>query len=187
MRGDRDFLEQAVDLAAANLAQGGRPFGAVLVRDGQVISAASNQLHMRHDPSAHAELLCIRQASELLGSNRLDGCVIYASGQPCPMCLSAMHLCGINRVVFAAANADAEPFGLSTAALYQQLSRPLAEQTLRIEQQPHSAGLAALVRGVERPPLGPGLCSDRLARFEAETLEFVDHAVELQGGAVLRA
>ena len=50
-----------------------------------------------------------------------------------------MHLCGINRVVFAAANADAEPFGLSTAALYQQLSRPLAEQTLRIEQQPHSA------------------------------------------------
>lgn len=139
MRGDRDFLEQAVDLAAANLAQGGRPFGAVLVRDGQVISAASNQLHRRHDPSAHAELLCIRQASELLGSNRLDGCVIYASGQPCPMCLSAMHLCGINRVVFAAANADAEPFGLSTAALYQQLSRPLAEQTLRIEQQPHSA------------------------------------------------
>lgn len=139
MCNDRNFLEQAIALAAVNLAQGGRPFGAVLVRDGTLISAASNQMHLSHDPTAHAELLCIRQASQLLASNRLAGCVIYASGQPCPMCLSAMHLCGISRVVFAAANADAEPFGLSTTDAYQQLCLPLAEQRICIEHMAHHA------------------------------------------------
>jgi tRNA(Arg) A34 adenosine deaminase TadA len=139
MRGDHDFLQQAISLAAANVAEGGRPFGAVLVCEGQVVTEASNQMHLRQDPTAHAELLCIRQASELLASNRLDGCVIYASGQPCPMCLSAMHLCGISRVVFAAANADGEPFGLSTAGVYQQLGLPLAQQSLCIEHVAHNA------------------------------------------------
>lgn len=139
MSGDRDFLEQAIGLATANVAEGGRPFGAVLVREGKLITEATNQMHRRQDPTAHAELLCIRQASQLFASNRLDGCVIYASGQPCPMCLSAMHLCGISRVVFAAANADGEPFGLSTAGVYQQLSRPLTQQSLCIEHVAHSA------------------------------------------------
>jgi guanine deaminase len=139
MSSDRDFLEQAIGLAAANLAEGGRPFGAVLVRDGTLLTAASNQMHRSPDPTAHAELLCIRQAGQLLASNRLEGCVIYASGQPCPMCLSAMYLCGISRVVFAAANAEAEPFGLSTSALYQQLGLPLAQQAMRIEHLAHSA------------------------------------------------
>lgn len=139
MSNDRDFLEQAIRLAEANVAQGGRPFGAVLVREGQQLTEASNQMHVSFDPSAHAELLCIRQASQLLASNRLEGCVIYASGQPCPMCLSAMHLCGISRVVFAATNAEGEPFGLSTAGVYQQLSLPLAQQSLRIEHAAHSA------------------------------------------------
>lgn len=139
MNNDCDFLAQAIGLAADNLAQGGRPFGAVLVRNGKLISAASNQMHLSHDPMAHAELLCIRDACQLLSSNRLQGCVIYASGQPCPMCLSAMHLCGISRVVFAAANAEAEPFGLATTALYQQLCLPLTEQSLCIEHAPHSA------------------------------------------------
>jgi tRNA(Arg) A34 adenosine deaminase TadA len=83
-------------------------------------------------------MLAIRAASQQLGP-RLEGCVIYASGQPCPMCLSAMYLCGVSRVVFAASNDVAAPFGLSTAAIYQQLALPLAEQKLPVQHLPQAA------------------------------------------------
>ena len=138
MHSDEFYLQRAVDLAASNVAGGGRPFAALLVKDDQVIVEAVNTLHISQDPTAHAELLAIRAASQQLGP-RLEGCVIYASGQPCPMCLSAMHLCGVTRVVYAASNQQGEPFGLSTAAIYQQLALPLSEQTLAIQHIPQPA------------------------------------------------
>ena len=138
MHSDEFYLQRAVALAASNVADGGRPFAALLVKNGEVIVEAVNTLHISQDPTAHAELLAIRAASQQLGP-RLEGCVIYASGQPCPMCLSAMHLCGITRVVYAASNPQAEPFGLSTAAIYQQLALPLSEQKLAIQHLPQPA------------------------------------------------
>ena len=138
MHSDEFYLQRAVALAANNVAAGGRPFAALLVKDDQVIVEAVNTLHISQDPTAHAELLAIRAASQQLGP-RLEGCVIYASGQPCPMCLSAMHLCGVTRVVYAASNQQGEPFGLSTAAIYQQLALPLSEQTLAIQHIPQPA------------------------------------------------
>ncbi|MCY1341677.1 Guanine deaminase [compost metagenome] len=125
-----DFMREAVALARANVEAGGRPFGAVLVRDGQVIARAANETHLDQDPTGHAELLAIRRASQVLGSPRLDGCTIYASGHPCPMCLAAMHLCGVSAAYFAYSNEDGEPFGLSTAAVYAQMARPPQEQAL---------------------------------------------------------
>lgn len=86
MRDDDVYLQRAVQLAAHNVAAGGRPFGAVLVKDGHVIAEAANAIHLSQDPTAHAELLAIRAASQQLGPH-LHGCVVYASGQPCPMCL----------------------------------------------------------------------------------------------------
>ncbi|MBH9342789.1 nucleoside deaminase [Pseudomonas aeruginosa] len=124
------FMREAIALARANVEAGGRPFGAVLVRDGQVLARGVNQTHESHDPSAHAELQAIRQASRLLGSPRLDGCEIYASGPPCPMCLAAMHLCGIRAAWFAYSNEDGEPYGLSTAAVYAEMARPPQQQGL---------------------------------------------------------
>ncbi|QQD53670.1 nucleoside deaminase [Pseudomonas fluorescens BBc6R8] len=144
MTDDQQHLHHAVQLAKANVAAGGRPFGAVLVRNGEVLVEAVNEIHLSQDPTAHAEMLAIRAASQQLGP-RLDGCVIYASGQPCPMCLSAMHLCGISRVVFAASNDVAAPFGLSTAAIYQQLALPLVEQKLPVQHLPQAA-MQALYR-----------------------------------------
>lgn len=138
MHSDEFYLQRAVALAASNVAAGGRPFAALLVKDDQVIVEAVNTLHISQDPTAHAELLAIRAASQQLGP-RLEGCVIYASGQPCPMCLSAMHLCGVTRVVYAASNQQGEPFGLSTAAIYQQLALPLSEQKLAIQHIPQPA------------------------------------------------
>lgn len=127
---NEDFMREAIALARTNVEDGGRPFGAVLVRDGQVIARAVNEIHRTNDPTAHAELLAIRKASQTLGSARLDGSVIYASGHPCPMCLAAMHLCGIQSSYFAYTNEDGEPYGLSTAKIYAQMARDPRAQSL---------------------------------------------------------
>ena len=132
----RDFLCKAIDLARENVRRGGRPFGAVLVKDGTVIATGVNEIQTTQDPTAHAELQAIRAASQVLGSPRLDGCVVYASGHPCPMCLSAMHLTGIREVTYAYSNEDGEPYGLSTAAIYAELSKPLAQQSLKVTYLP---------------------------------------------------
>jgi tRNA(Arg) A34 adenosine deaminase TadA len=130
------FLCEAIDLARENVRNGGRPFGAVLVKDGAVIASGVNEIHMTHDPTTHAELQAIRAASRALGSPRLDGCVVYASGHPCPMCLSAMYLTGICEVTYAYSNEEGEPYGLSTATIYAELSKPLDRQSLRIDHVP---------------------------------------------------
>lgn len=136
MDGDQQFLQRAIDLALANVRDaGGRPFGALVVKEGRVIATGVNEIGMTGDPTAHAELSAIRQAAQVLGSARLDGCIVYASGQPCPMCLSAMYLTGVSAVRFAYSNADAEPFGLSTASIYAELAKPLEEQGLDIGHQ----------------------------------------------------
>lgn len=124
------FMREALTLARDNIQAGGRPFGAVLVHQGQVIARAVNEIHTTQDPTAHAELQAIRQASQVLGRPRLEGCEVYASGHPCPMCLAAMHLCGIERVWFAYSNEDGEPYGLSTAAVYAQMTLAPQQQSL---------------------------------------------------------
>lgn len=128
------FMREALALARANAAAGGRPFGAVLVRDGQVIARAANRILETGDPTAHAELLAIRAAALALGLTRLDGCTIYASGQPCPMCLAAMHLAGVSAAYYAYSNEDGEPFGLSTAAVYAQMALPPSRQRLPLRR-----------------------------------------------------
>lgn len=87
---DKQFIQQAISLATENVKVGGRPFGAVIVKNGQVIAHAVNQITATNDPTAHAELLALREAGKVLGRAKLDDCVVYASGQPCPMCLAAM-------------------------------------------------------------------------------------------------
>lgn len=122
MSTQENFMRRAVALARANIADGGRPFGAVLVKDGQVLAEAANRIHASHDPTDHAEMRVIRQASALLATPRLQGCVVYASGHPCPMCLAAMYLCGIEQAWFAYSNDEGDPVGLSTAAIYARMA-----------------------------------------------------------------
>lgn len=124
------FMREALALARANIEAGGRPFGAVLVYQGQVVARAVNEIHSTQDPTAHAELQAIRKAAQALGRSRLDGAEVYASGHPCPMCLAAMHLCGIERAWFAYDNDEGEPYGLSTAAVYAQMARAPQQQSL---------------------------------------------------------
>lgn len=137
MTSAEDYLNLAISLARSNvLERGGRPFGAVLVKDGEVLATGVNDILATNDPSMHAEMQAIRAAAAALKSPRLDGCAIYASGQPCPMCLSAMHMIGIKAAFFAYSNDDAEPYGLSTARIYAEMAKPLAEQSIWIEYVP---------------------------------------------------
>jgi guanine deaminase len=130
------FLCEAIDLARDNVSRGGRPFGAVIVKDGVVLATGVNEIGTTGDPTAHAELQAIRAASKRLQSPRLDGCIVYASGHPCPMCLAAMHLTGIRDVAYAYSNEDGAPYGLSTAAIYAEMARPVAEQSLSVAYVP---------------------------------------------------
>ncbi|MFP6562338.1 nucleoside deaminase [Paraburkholderia sp. B3] len=130
------FLSEAIELAYANVEQGGRPFGAVIVKDGETIATGVNEILRTNDPTSHAELNAIRAASQKLGSPNLAGCTVYASGHPCPMCIAAMRMAGIGEVVYAYSNDDAAPYGLSTAAVYAELAKPFAEQSMKIRYEP---------------------------------------------------
>ena len=125
-------MRQAVQLAHANQQRGGRPFGAVIVRDGAVIATGVNEIVQLHDPSAHAEMQAIRSATHLAQDPSLAGCTIYASGHPCPMCLAAIVMTGMERVFFAFDNVDAAPYGLSSEGTYQRLRLRLSPPPLPI-------------------------------------------------------
>lgn len=124
------FLLQAIELAQRTYEQGGRPFEAVLVKDGQVLATGVNEIIQSHDPSTHAEMQAIRVATRAQKSPNLAGGVIYASGHPCPMCLAAIMISGIDRVYYAFDNNDAEPFGFSSQEIYSRLGITLSPQPL---------------------------------------------------------
>lgn len=136
MSDENRFLCEAIELAHANIAKGGRPFGAVVVKNGEVIASGVNEIHSTNDPTAHAELTAIRVASRKLGSPNLEGCAVYASGHPCPMCMAAMRMAGVGKVTYAYSNDDGAPYGLSSAAVYADLAKPFAEQSMPIRYQP---------------------------------------------------
>jgi tRNA(Arg) A34 adenosine deaminase TadA len=134
---EETWLARAIELAVDNVAEGGRPFGAVVVRDGAVVATGVNRALQEDDPTAHAELLAIRAAGRTLGSISLAGCVVYASGEPCPMCQAAAALAGVERIVFAAPASLAEEVGLSTAAVAAELRLPASErQVVPLEHHP---------------------------------------------------
>lgn len=145
---DGEFIKQAIDLARENVQSGGRPFAALVVRGGSVVATGTNQMLATNDPTAHAELLALRQAGITLGTTRLEDCTLYASGQPCPMCLAAIRMAGISEVRYAYSNQDAEPFGLSTEAIAEALRVPPQQQSgLNFRQlRPQDEAQSALYR-----------------------------------------
>jgi guanine deaminase len=122
MNDDRPLLKHAIRLAADGINKGSGPFGAVISKNGKIISESTNRVVLSHDPTAHAEILAIRQASALLKSHDLSGCVIYTSCEPCPMCLGAIYWSGIKKVVYAAKSFDAARSGFNDRAIYTEIN-----------------------------------------------------------------
>lgn len=125
-------LKQAIQLAYDNVkANGGRPFGAVLTRDGEVIATGVNTFLATGDPTAHAELEALRAAGREGAFNKAGKFVMYASGNPCPMCQAAMILLGIDAVYYAYSNAEGEDYGLSTADIEEELVKPASARRMK--------------------------------------------------------
>ncbi len=130
------FMTEAIALARENVRRGGRPFGAVLVMDGEAVAHGVNGLVETHDPTSHAELLAVRTAAIKRQSPILKGATMYASGHPCPMCLAAMRLAGITDIFYAYSNEDGAPYGLTSAPLYADLKKPFDEQDMSFSYRP---------------------------------------------------
>ena len=125
---DRKFMRQAIDLSIENVRNGGGPFGAVIVRDGEVVATGVNNVVPHCDPTAHAEVSAIRKACQKVGNFKLDGCTIYTSCEPCPMCLSAIYWAGIERIFYGNTKQDAEDINFSDKFIYDELALPMTER-----------------------------------------------------------
>lgn len=130
------FLEQAVDLAVENVKSGGEPFGAVLVKNNKVIAEGVNELHVTNDITGHAELVAIKKAQASLQTLDLSDCVVYASGEPCAMCLSAMYFSNIKTVYYAQSVEDASKVGLTKSSyIYEEISKDKDKRNIKMIKQ----------------------------------------------------
>ena len=129
------FLLRAIQLARLNIAnRTGGPFGAVVVKDGVIVAEGANHVTTHNDPTAHAEIVAIRNACRELKSFELSGCEIYSSCEPCPMCLAAIYWSRASKIYFAASREDAARAGFDDEFLYRELALPLAGRSLPIER-----------------------------------------------------
>jgi guanine deaminase len=138
------LMRRAIELSIENVRSGrGGPFAALVVKDGEIISTGTNLVTTTCDPTAHAEVVAIRQACGKLGQFQLSGCEIYSSCEPCPMCLGAIYWARPNRVYFGNTASDAAAIGFDDSFIYQQLEVPLSERTIPMVQLLREEALAA--------------------------------------------
>ena len=130
---DNDFLfmRRAIELSRESVEKGGGPFGAVITRNGEIIAESHNQVTLLNDPTAHAEINAIRAAARKLNTFDLSGCEIYASCEPCPMCLGAIYWARLDKIYFAGSRSDAEEVGFDDSFIYEEISRPFLQRSIK--------------------------------------------------------
>ena len=140
------FMQQAIDLSIESVANGGGPFGAVIVRNGEIIATGTNRVTESCDPTAHAEVSAIRAACAKLGEFKLSGCTIYSSCEPCPMCLSALYWAGVERIFYGNTKQDAKAINFDDSFIYDQIALDYSERSIpciNIMRQQALAGFKA--------------------------------------------
>jgi len=145
----KEFMAEAIALARENIRNGhGGPFGAVVVRNGHIIARGSNHVTLNNDPTAHAEVVAIREACNVLDSFQLDDCEIYTSCEPCPMCLGAIYWARPRAVYFAAGKEDAAQAGFDDAFIYRELDMPYKDRTIPSEQMMRNDALTVFTEWI---------------------------------------
>lgn len=129
----QELMQRAIDLAVENVRNGGGPFGAVIARGGEIVAEGVNRVTSQHDPTAHAEVQAIRRACSELNTFDLTGMDIYASCEPCPMCLGAIYWAHLDHLYFAGTKDDAARIGFDDAFIYKELPLPIHERKLPTE------------------------------------------------------
>jgi tRNA(Arg) A34 adenosine deaminase TadA len=134
MENDKIFLRMAIEIASKNIDLGGGPFGAVITKDGKLLSEGYNSVILSNDPTAHAEILAIRAAASVLGTHDLNECTLYTSCEPCPMCLGAVYWSGIKKVVYASNRSDAEAAGFNDNLIYEEIVLDPSERKIEFDR-----------------------------------------------------
>ena len=141
---DNPFMARAIQLSIENVLSGqGGPFGAVIVRDDSIVAEGVNRVTSTNDPTAHAEVVAIREACSKLGFFELKGCELYASCEPCPMCLGAIYWARLARVYFGTFAADASRIGFDDSAIYREFARSDSERSIPMVQMMREQALTA--------------------------------------------
>jgi tRNA(Arg) A34 adenosine deaminase TadA len=137
------FMARAIELSVENVRSGrGGPFGAVIVQDGSIVAEGANQVTATNDPTAHAEVIAIREACRKLGIFELKHCELYTSCEPCPMCLGAIYWARLSRLYFASVAADASRAGFDDSFIYHEFARPHSERGIPMVQMMREEALA---------------------------------------------
>jgi guanine deaminase len=141
---EEKFMQRAIELALENVRSGrGGPFGALIVKDGAVISEGTNRVTSTNDPTAHAEIIAIREACKQLGTFQLDGCELYTSCEPCPMCLGAIYWARPAGVIYGASAADAAAAQFDDAFIFREIAQPTRLRRIPMSQVMRDEALVA--------------------------------------------
>ncbi|MBN2776190.1 MAG: nucleoside deaminase [Bacteroidales bacterium] len=146
----QDFMRRAIDLSIENIEKGGGPFGAVIVKNGEIVAESGNSVTLDNDPTAHAEVNTIRKAAKKLGTFDLSGCEIYSSCEPCPMCLGAIYWAKIDSLYFGNNKVDADKIGFSDKFIYDEIDKDFTQRYLKTESLMRDEALEAFKRWKEK-------------------------------------
>lgn len=125
------FMRKAISLSIQNIERGGGPFGAVIVKDGRIVATGVNRVTAANDPTAHAEISAIRKAAKKLGTFSLEGCTLYTSCEPCPMCLGAVYWAHFDRLFYANTKSDAKKIGFDDSFIYDEIELNPSERSIK--------------------------------------------------------
>jgi tRNA(Arg) A34 adenosine deaminase TadA len=137
----KEFMALAIQLASNNVEKSGGPFGAVIVKNGKILSKSANSVTNDNDPTAHAEVNAIRKACKEIASNDLSGCILYSSCEPCPMCLGAIYWAHLDELYFACGKDDAAKSGFDDAFIYEEMELSYKKRKLTTNQFMRKEGL----------------------------------------------
>lgn len=138
-----DFMRKAIELSIENVKNGGGPFGAVIVKDGEIVATGVNRVTANHDPTAHAEVSAIRAACQKLGTFDLSGCEIYTSCEPCPMCLGAIYWAHLDKIYYGNNKTDAARIGFDDSFIYDELALKREDRNKAMEELLPDEAIAA--------------------------------------------
>ncbi|HJD94324.1 MAG TPA: nucleoside deaminase [Bacteroides togonis] len=138
-----DFMRKAIELSIENVKNGGGPFGAVIVKDGEIVATGVNRVTANHDPTAHAEVSAIRAACQKLGTFDLSGCEIYTSCEPCPMCLGAIYWAHLDKIYYGNNKTDAARIGFDDSFIYDELALERKNRNKAMEELLPDEAIAA--------------------------------------------
>ena len=138
---DKKFMREAIRLADESVRNGGGPFGAVIVKDGEIVAGSSNSVTIDNDPTAHAEVNTIRKACQKLGTFDLSDCVIYTSCEPCPMCLGAIYWAHLKCIYYGNTKKDARDIDFADDFIYEELDKPIDKRSVPFINMLHEEAL----------------------------------------------